>query len=370
MKNLMKTLMSGFVVMLLLAFSLNAQIVKKQVLASIPYEPAGLFGGKVPDEAFLRVESEARKMAYQQYLAENCPPAKRQILERMEATIQAEFSSVVPQLQRLGEPRVDKEEKRLEISATVGVDASRIEALINRESGTVGVGNPVASEDRAPMVFVFVARKISAITTSDGKRVDFVKNTKQQAETEGQSAGSDGISVDYSIEDLEVKEYGGKSIDKAQEVEWSIESVSSVDSAVNETFTQAGYECTDPADVDGFDVAAFRGDYSKGDDVTPETRRAANDLLREYEVGFFATGRMDISLPQKHEVTGLPQVFVKVEAKVSDLSKKLPRTVASVSGEYFQGAGENVQVATQNALLAAARQTSQKLVDQLRAKGL
>lgn len=348
----------------------GAQIVKKQVLASIPYEPKGLFGSKVPEEAFFAVEKEAKEIAYRQYLSENCAPAKRQILERMESTIMADFESVVPQVQRLGEARVNKEEKRLEISATVGVDASRIEALINRESNTVGVGNPVSSEERQDMVFVFVARKIASITTSDGKRVDFVKNTKQQAETEGQRAGSGSVETDYNIEDLEIREYGGKSIDKAQLVEWSIESVSSVDSAVNETFTQAGYECVDPVDVEGFDLDAFRNDYATGDDVTPETRRAANNLLREWEVGYFATGRMDISLPEKHEVTGLPQVFVKVEAKVSDLTRKLPRTVASVSGEYFQGVGENVQVATQNALLTAARQTSTRLVDQLRAKGL
>jgi len=79
---------------------------------------------------------------------------------------------------------------------------------------------------------------------------------------------------------------------------------------------------------------------------------------------------MDITLPSKHSVSGLPQVFVKVEAKVTDLRGKLPKTVAAVSGEYFQGVGENVQVATQNALLAAARESAGKLTDQLRAKGL
>jgi hypothetical protein len=66
----------------------------------------------------------------------------------------------------------------------------------------------------------------------------------------------------------------------------------------------------------------------------------------------------------------LPQVFVKVEAKITDLRGKLPKTVAAVAGEYYQGCGENVQVATQNALLAAARQAAAKLVDQLRAKSL
>ena len=87
-------------------------------------------------------------------------------------------------------------------------------------------------------------------------------------------------------------------------------------------------------------------------------------------MGFFAAGRMDISLPAKNEASGLPQVFVKVDAKVTDMRKTIPKTVGAVAGEYYQGVGPNVQVATQNALLLAAQGTARKLVDQLRSKGL
>lgn len=363
---------------ILLAFALlfsteyasQSQVVKKQVSAAVAYEPVGVLSKKVPPEAYQRLDDEARSAGYALYLSENCPPARRQLLEKMESTIKAEFATVVPQLQRLGDYRDDRGQKRLEMSATVGIDVSSIDALIKQSTASGAVGTPVTAEERAPMVFVFVARKIVGITTSDGKKIKFNKKTTSGDENEGQNAGAAGVSVDYSNEKLVVEEYGGKNIDKAQEIEWASQSVGSVDTAVNETFTQAGYECTDPADVGGFDLAAYRSDYSAGDDVKPETRQAANTVLRENEVGLFATGRMDITLPQKHEVTGLPVVFVKVEAKVTDMTKKLPKTVASVSGAYFQGVGENVEVATQNALLTAARETSAKLVDQLRAKGL
>lgn len=345
----------------------NGAVIKKQVLVSVPYEGAGLFGGKVPSDARQNAEMVARKKALSLYMSD-CPPARRQLLERVSSDLDANIMEVVPQLTVLNE-QVDKERKIMEISATASVDEGRIDSLLSAKNAGPS-SSAVSSTERAPVVFVFIARKIGAITTSDGKRVEFVKKTTQNTENENVAAGSAGVQTDYNLEDLQVKEFGGKNIDKAQDVEWVAESVGAVDVAVNEVFSQAGYECTDPVDVEGFNLQAFRDDYGAGDDVTPETRQQANRLLREYEVGFFATGRMDITLPSKHPVSGLPQVFVKVEAKVTDIRSKLPKTVASVSGEYYQGVGDNVQVATQNALLAAAKQTAIKLADQLRAKGL
>ena len=284
------------------------------------------------------------------------------------SNIDADISRIVPQLEVLSE-RVDKDHKTLEISATATVDVGLIETIIKSGMAANGIV-AAAAKERVPMVFVFMARKITSITTSDGKKVSFQKNAKQNSESEKTTAGSKGVDVDYNMEDVTIKEYGGKSIDKAQVVEWTADTVSSVDTAINEIFTQAGYETTDAVDVEGLNVKKFREDYGVGDDVKPETRQEANKLLRSQEVGYFASGHMDVCLPSKHEVSGLPQVFVKVEAKITDLRGKFPKTVAAVAGEYYQGCGENVQVATQNALLVAARQAAAKLVDQLRAKSL
>ncbi len=344
---------------------IEAQMVRKQMLVHVEYEPEGI-RRRVPEEARRELEARARERAYAAYLSENCTPAKRQLLESFSDEILSNVQLVVPTVQILDE-RVNTERRVIEASVTAEVDSGRLDAIIAQRTQTAAPADRAISNDDF-MVFLFVARRIASITTSDGKRIEFTKTATQEAEVEGMQAGAAGIETEYSLESLEVREYGGKNIEKAQSVEWITESVSSVDAAVNETFTQAGFEPVDPNDVDGFDVAAFREDYATGDDVRPETRRGANALLRDYEVSYFATGRMDISLPQVHPVTGLPQVYVRVEARVTDLTARLPRTIASVSGEYYQGVGPNVQVATQNALLLAARQTASKLVNQLRAR--
>lgn len=345
----------------------NSAVVKKQVLASIRYEPKGFIRKKVAPESRDKVECVARDMALSMYLSD-CPPARRALLDQVSSELSANITKVVPQLIVLNEV-VDKERKKLEISATASIDIGYIDSLLAKHNGGSGTIS-AASKEPVDVVFIFIARKIKTLVTSDGKRVDFSKETTSSIETEGVRADADGVSVDYNLEDLKVKEYGGKKIDKAQEIEWEAMSVSSVDTAVNEVLTQAGYESISPVWIEGFNLQSFRDDYSAGDDLTQNTMLNAVRVLKGPDpVELFANGRMDITLPSAHPVTGLPQVFVKVEAVVYNIAGRRPKNVASVSGEYYQGVGANVQVATQNALLSAARKTSIKLTDQLRAKG-
>ena len=79
---------------------------------------------------------------------------------------------------------------------------------------------------------------------------------------------------------------------------------------------------------------------------------------------------MDNGLPQKDEATGLIRVYVAVTAKVSDLSPKFPKTVASLPGIPYAGLGPDPQVAKQNALNEAAAKSAADLVDQLRFKNV
>lgn len=348
-----------------------AQIVHKQVVASVSYEPHGILGNTVPPTAYEAVKKEARRVAYAKYLAEDCIPAQRQTLEAMRTDIDAEFDAVVPEVQQLGEARASKAAKQLEISAKVAIDESKIKDMVKRKTAINAGATPATSTDRPPLVFVFVARKIDEIATSSGKTVTFNKNSNQRSEALDQKAGTDGVSVDSSSENLSTQETGGKVVAKAQQVTWTVESVSAVDAAVNETFAQAGYETTDPADVPDFNVQSFRDDYATGDDITAETRRAANATLKGNEVGLFATGHLDITLPRmSDQAQDLYEVDVRIEAKISDLRPKLPKTVAAVSGAFYKGVGPNPQVATQNALLTAARKASSDLVSQLQSKGL
>lgn len=262
--------------------------------------------------------------------------------------------------------------KAYEIFIEASVNSNQIERDIQRNSPASNSRSQAitSNSEPSPMVFVFVGRRISALTTSLGKRTDFSQTKTQGHETETDLANAAGVSTEYDSSDLKITESGGKITHKAQVKEWETETITSVDAAINEVFTKANYECIDARDVDGLNIEAFINDYSSGDDVSSTTRRSTLALLRDYEVPYFATGHLDILLADKDPVTGMDRIFVKVSAKITDLSKRLPRTVASIKSVQYQGLGSSPMVAEQNALNSAADRAAQDLVDQLRAKGI
>jgi len=336
----------------------SGQMVKKQVLASVPYVPQGL-RGKVPDDARINVELAARKQALQMCVSA-MPDAKRKLIDKLSAEIDANIMDVVPQVQVLNET-VNRDRKLIEISATVFVDVAKIDTMIAKSS---------SGAERKPMVLVFVARKVTTLTKSDGMKEQFVKKSVNEKELQKAGGSAEGVGVDSTKENMVVTMSGGKKVEKADIATMQTESVGAVDAAVNEVFTLAGYECADANDVDGLNVAAFREDYGVGDDIKSETRREAIKVLLGAGAGFFGTGTMDVGMPRRNEVNGLVTVDVTVNAKIINISKKIPATVASVGGEVFAGDGPSADVAKQNALLMAARATAGKMVDILRDKGL
>jgi hypothetical protein len=59
-----------------------------------------------------------------------------------------------------------------------------------------------------------------------------------------------------------------------------------------------------------------------------------------------------------------------VRGQVWDVTRRLPKKVASVGPIQFSGLGPNPKVAKSNALILASREASRELVNQMNAKGL
>lgn len=138
---------------------------------------------------------------------------------------------------------------------------------------------------------------------------------------------------------------------------------------MNSVLTKAKYETVDPVDA-GLDMDAFKADFSTGSDISSTTRSTAIKVLKEKEISYLALANMDVGLPEKDEATGMTRVYVTVTAKVTGLTTKFPKTVASIAGKPYAGLGANAQVARQNALNEAASRSAAELVDQLRMKNV
>ena len=72
----------------------------------------------------------------------------------------------------------------------------------------------------------------------------------------------------------------------------------------------------------------------------------------------------------KDPVTGMIEVAVNVNAKVYDVSKRFPKTVAAVGPVQYSAIGQTQTIAERNALQRAGEKAACELISQMRAKNL
>ena len=353
-----------FAVIFILSFAVTGygQIVKVKGKGEITY--SGVFGQST-GEARAAI-TEAKKNALTRYAA-TFDSARFEIYKRVEPTLLANIDQYVTDYTQLDQ-QVDKSSKHYTVIIEASINPAQIETAIQASSGPA-IAQP--SAETSYLTFVFVARELGARKVYDDKRTVVAINNSTQSGNEKNAVAEDGQSAARSVDKNDVRENttGGSTETKADALTYRVSTVTDVDNAVNSVLTKARYETVDPVDA-GLDVDAFKSDFSSGSDISPGTRRTAIKALKEKEISYLAIANMDVGLPQKDDVTGMFRVYVTVTAKVTDLTPKFPKTVASIAGKPYAGLGPDPQVAKQNALNEAAINSAGELVDQLRMKNV
>ena len=330
-------------------FSVEAGSVKVKAKGSVPY---GMRAGK--DTRREAIE-DAKKNAVRNYAA-NWDSARYKIFEQAFVRVENNIDYV------LLDSGKNKTTKRYEAFIEATLNDNAIEKLV----GTTANSSASANGGEAPYItMIMVGREPETQKSFKAKKTDIAQSSHSGSSDESVSGGS----ADFQEEETIRVTTGGSVERKADKIKYRTFTVSDVDAAISEVFTKAGYEVVDPRDVD-LDVFMFQTEFAAGADITSSSRREAIRQCRDMEVAFFAVGNMDVGLPEYDDVSGMDQVYVKVSVKVTDLRKRLPKTVASIRGVQYAGLGSNPEVARQNALNMAAEKSAKDLVDQLRSKGV
>jgi hypothetical protein len=356
-------------VVLCSTLNVHAELIKVKGKGEIVYKGKVFVKGSDEERAAI---TEAKKNAMARFAAD-FDNARFELFKRIEPDVLVNIDQYVADF-TLVDQNIDTTAKRVTIIIEASINAALIENAIQRGSTA---GKPVtavattAKSEAQFMTFVFVAREMASSKEFDVKRTTVQLSETSATGMENNKVSADGQSAETSIDksNLVKNTTGGNTETKANELAYRVNTVTEVDNAVNAVLTKANYEVVDPVDA-GLDVASFKSDFSNGNDVSPATRTAAVKNCKEKEIGYLAIANMDVGLPAKDEASGLTRVYVTVTAKVSDLSPKFPKTVASIAGKPFAGLGPNAQVAKQNALNEAASRSATELVDQLRMKGI
>jgi hypothetical protein len=355
---------------IVLAGTLTAQAELVKVKGKGEIEFQGTFKQGSPEE--LAAITAAKKNAVTRYAAD-FDSARLALYKKIEADVLANIDQYVTDFTQLDE-QVDKDTKHVTVVIEAAINPGLIENAIQKNTAaTAPPADANASAKASPsyMTFLFVARELASRKDFDAKRTTVAINESSQAGAQTNKIAEDAQSAETSVDKTSVVKQttGGNVETKAEELAYRVTTVTEVDNAVNSVLTKANYEVVDPVDA-GLDVTSFKNDFSSGSDISPTTRSSAIKNCREKEIRYIAIANMDVGLPEKDEASGLTRIYVTVTAKVTDISSKFPKTIASIAGNPYAGLGSNQQVAKQNALNEAAMRSASELVDQLRMKGV
>ena len=262
----------------------------------------------------------------------------------------------------------DKKLKALKIVIRAEINTGKLKGDFKAQSK---VAQLTSDHEKSTITFVFLSRKAQKVKTyGDRKTVDSTSTQGQSAKDEVTTDGG-FIQKNSQLTQGQTATTGSSTETLADAVTYVVASSDDLDGTVSRIFSTAGFELANASDLfdDGL-IGAFKKDFSQGEDASASTRQAAAKLCRDSEVKFMAIGKMDIDRNLTDPASGLVRVFVNVNAKVMNLTKKVPTTAASIGPVQFSGLGPTQSVAERNALQQAAEKASEDLVSQMRTKGL
>ena len=260
-------------------------------------------------------------------------------------------------------------------SHQVVIRATIRENLINNEFSKVSSVANISEDERSYLTFVFLSRKAASVKQYDDKVSKRVDSTNIEETTQSEIVTDSEIGISAETYKSASVTSGGSTEIKADKITYNVSSSDDINTTVLQVFGDAGYEVVEAemvADETGglMNLDDFVNDFSQGEDISASTRKNAAVGCRDLDIKYFAIGKLDIGQNIKDSVTGLTRVYVNVNAKVYDVSKRFPKTVASVGPVQYSGIGPTQDVAQRNALQQAGQKASGDLVSQMRSKNL
>lgn len=296
------------------------------------------------------------------------PTAKMLNYEKIRASVEVDLDRYVTDY-KVVDDDTDKEAKLYRVVIEASINESLIEVELQKASGV----QQVSADERSIISFVFVSRKVKSKKAFDARRTERV--VEEATVDEREEAFVEGETVGFASETTKdtTKTTGGSTLHKSDEIEYDVTSSEGINTTMNYVFSTAGYEVVEAIyledETDGLvNVADFIEDFRHGDDISGQSRRNAVKGCRAVGVDFFAIGTLDVGAKGTDQVTGLTEVYVKVNGKVMGLGGRFPKTIASVGPVQYKGLGTDQDVATTNALKTAGEKAAKELIAQLRAK--
>lgn len=227
---------------------------------------------------------------------------------------------------------------------------------------------------RSRMTAVFVARRQASVKSYDAKATKISEQkefseAEQTADVSGASMSASGMSSTRTVNTT-----GGSTERKADKIAYDVFQADGLDASVNQTFASSGYRAIDASQVAGrfpeFDLNALRAEFAVGDDLSPETKNAAfNAIAGKIPLLVIATVDVEVAMASQ-AAEGNVVSTVKVKGTVYQDDGLFYEVVASVAPTQVSAEGRSQTSAETAALIKAAEQASEEIINQLYAQGI
>ncbi len=265
---------------------------------------------------------------------------------------------------------VDKRNRKLTVTVKVDFNESVLDLKFNSFAAIANAG----MGDGSYIVFLFAVRQVQSQQQFNVKKTDIAQSQIAKESSESNTQNSDSLNQ----QSFSMTTSGGSTVKKADKVEYKLvnDSISAddIDTAMSEVLADYGYEVTGYDDVvsecGGVERADIEQEIINNNAVSRASRKSAINGARECEVKYFSTGTLDVGVGDIDPVTGSNRITVALRAGIDNISRRLPKKVATIGPIQATGLGDTEQSAIRNALRQVAQQASKALVDKLNAKNV
>lgn len=275
----------------------------------------------------------------------------------------------------------------------ITVDMERLKASLNIKDKP----EPIASGEGSVFVTLFVARqavsekvfdatRTSSASATAGVQTSAAAKSKSKSAAKEQSMASGGKAISMTKQKSKSKsktsasvtstansESSGSTLRRSNETRYKLISASAANGALSEPLSKAGYEAAEYADVegecDGPQMTVIAQTFTEEEELTSKQRRGAIKASRRCEAKYFAIGTMTADVARTHQ-SGMKMVIVRVQGTVYDISRRLPRKVATIPPKQYPGLAPNEDAARTNALTLAGKKAGEVITAMMREKGL
>jgi hypothetical protein len=351
----------------LLPLSVGAATQTEKGLSTVPVTSSWSSNPSASDKA--SALAKAKVNAVERYIAQT-DAAEQKDYDLVRSKVAAQIDDYVLSSSIVSED-ANKDSKTYTVVISADINVSRLDNELRANSA---VSN-TSQNSRSYITFVFMARQQDSVQAFDARVVKHTESNNAENGTDTEAKGDGQKQYASETNQSKTTMAGGSSTRHADIVQYAVTSSDAVNDIVSNALSGAGYQVVDAAFLEqqtngALSIDAFKNDFSKGNDISPHTLQSATTGAQQAQVPYLAYGTLDVGLSDTDPTTGLSRVYVTVTAKVYDLTRRFPVTVASVGPVQYAGTGANQDVARTNALKQAADAASKELVSEMDAKGI